>query len=93
MRTAGIEPAPHTGQDPKSCASASSATFASQDDCTAVVAYCVRQTDWPTDRQTKVQILPLARESLRARVSERNAVILLHLRTSLGTGQNGSDGT
>jgi hypothetical protein len=29
MRTAGVEPAPLTGQDPKSCASASSATFAS----------------------------------------------------------------
>src|SRR6185312_14954264 len=28
MRTAGVEPAPLTGQDPKSCASASSATFA-----------------------------------------------------------------
>jgi hypothetical protein len=28
VRTAGVEPAPLTGQDPKSCASASSATFA-----------------------------------------------------------------
>ena len=28
MRTAGVEPAPLAGQDPKSCASASSATFA-----------------------------------------------------------------
>gem|GEM_PF-4404102 len=28
MRTAGVEPAPRKGQDPKSCASASFATFA-----------------------------------------------------------------
>src|SRR2546428_1057273 len=28
MRTTGVEPGPLTGQDPKSCASASSATFA-----------------------------------------------------------------
>ena len=29
MRTPGVEPGPLAGQDPKSCASASSATFAS----------------------------------------------------------------
>jgi hypothetical protein len=30
MRTAGVEPAPLAGQDPKSCASASSATLAKE---------------------------------------------------------------
>src|SRR5262245_56674063 len=42
MRTPGVEPGPLAGQDPKSCASASSATFATAWEYRGVGAACRR---------------------------------------------------